>query len=55
MQWLGAAVEAEEVKGMVAAWTTERERFRSRIPSGPRPRTELALDAVVEYALAEGE
>jgi predicted ATPase len=50
---LWAAVEAEETKGMVAAWASERARFEARIPAGPRPRTALALDAAVEYALAE--
>ena len=49
---LWAAVEAEEAKGPLAMWTSEREKYAAHIPAAAGTVPELTLEEAVAYALS---
>ncbi|MDP9284697.1 MAG: tetratricopeptide repeat protein [Actinomycetota bacterium] len=49
---LWAAVEAEEAKGPLAMWTSERHKYAAHIPAAAGTVPELTLEEAVAYALS---
>jgi predicted ATPase/class 3 adenylate cyclase len=49
---LWAAVEAEEAKGPLAMWTSERDKYAAHIPAATGTVPELSLEEAVAYALS---
>jgi hypothetical protein len=50
---LWAAVEAEEAKGPLAMWASERDKYAAHIPPADGPVPELTLEEAVAYALED--